>query len=417
MALSVGSFSQVAQSLTDNFWEPYLMAISETPLDGLVVAAFPTIFVSATIGGLQGVAMKLDGAGGITVGAHKRIDDCSDNRADVSIDISGLKTDGTMCGVYFYDDDPTDQGRTISVNTSTLALTVNAAHEVPTDGDNNDFHAVDRIDDTHLFIGHHKFVAGGGRLNCYKLTESGGTLSSSSALTLDSDTETGTRVFCCVLSTSRAFVFWETDTDDVQVALVDISGANPTLVDGPDIIEGSAQIGNTGANSPKAVAVSSTVAVIGYETGSGANVKMVAVENSSDTIVIGTAITLSGASTAAGVTIGRQSETRVIVTHAIAGPAIKVENITIDGTDLTQEGNDVTLTPPSANFDNGIIALAQISGSTVSWIVMCSDTNDALWAAEVQDEIPVEATPKSRRGVFARTPTRFQFYRNRRYAY
>lgn len=377
--LSVGSYTQIASGLGVALTP---MSIGQLGVDvEMAIAAFKTTT------NYYAVSLKLSGAS-VTVGAEDSIDSAAGSSLD-SIDVIGQKADGSKAGIYYMDDvggQHNNEVRVIDVNTTTLAQTVGAILEVPTDSGSQDRHTIDRISDTLSLIAHQKWVFGGGRLNAYKLTEAASVYTASAALTVDASTDNDRLIGSAILSSSRAFVFHRTETgQQMQVTLLDISGATPTIVDGPDTIEASSNTDNA-HRQRRAVALSSTKAVFAFQTGS--NIKLVVVENSADTINIGTLFTENSSGNRINSVAGRDSSSFFVSYRSSS----QVETFSVSGTTITQDGNAISLpsSPTPSAIAESIATLVDTTGGLYEWIVVARDGNNDLWAARVV-ETPVVA--------------------------
>ncbi len=380
MALTASAYTQI-EAYTN--WSQQLHSITKTSLTGRTLFAKSDTQSSDYY---RVCVIDINGTEtGVIVGTPTNVDlaDGSDMMF-MDMDIAPLTADGTDGAVYYMDD--VSFNHNIEANTFSIDgsrnISMNTVLEIPTDSGQEDHVAIDRIDDTHLFIVHNKWVSGGGRVNCYILTESGGTLSASSALTLDSDSDNDSKVGAVVLSSTRAFVFYEHDTNGAQVALVNISGANPTLTDGPDQIEASSQHDYNFFHKI-ADKLDSTHAICTYSNGTANKLRVI--QNNSDVIVIGSAVTDNNSGHRCTVAAADDG-TRFAVAHRTNGT---ISTYSVSGNTITSNGDSYTLpNNPTPNAPlRSVIAFAQMDGDDYLWVSVHGDTDDTLWAAQIRDEL------------------------------
>lgn len=378
MPLTASAYTQV---FTAEFSQ-IIHSISQTPLAGRTLCVFVY-----TVGTDRYKAVVIDINGtetGVDIGAPTNVDVGDGDQQFADCDIVGLTADGTDGAVYYMDDvafQNNIEANTFSIDGS-RNITMNTKLEIPTDSGGQDHTAIDRIDDTHLFVVHNQWVGGGGRVNCYILTESGGTLTASSALTLVSDSDNDSKVSCVVLSSTRAFAFYEDDSNGAQVALIDISGANPTLTDGPDQIDGTGSTFDFVSYHKLSGKLSSTRAVISYLTGS--SVRLRVIQNNSDTIVIGSSLNDNTGSNRVSLSVADSG--KFAVGHRASGT---IQTYSVSGNTITSNGDSITLpNNPTPNAPtSSTIAFAQMDGSDYLWVSVHNDTDGTLWAAQIRDSI------------------------------
>lgn len=375
MTLVASSYTQLYTSA--GFQQ--LHSICQTPLNGRTLCAFAYTFGTDYH---KAIVVDINGTEtGVLVGTATNIERGDSGLQFSDADISALTSDGTDGAVYYMNDRTSHdiQANTFSVDGS-RNITMNTLLEIPTDSGLEDHTSIDRIDDTHLFVVHNKWVSGGGRVNCYILTESAGTLTASSALTLTSDSDNDSKVGAVVLSSSRAFVFFEDDINGAQVALINISGANPTLTDGPDQIEASSQHDYNFFHKI-ADKLDSTHAVCTYSNGTANKLRVI--QNNSDVIVIGSAVTDNNSGHRCTVAVA--DSTRFAIAHRTNG---QIRTYLVSGNTITAAGGFYTLpnnpTPLAPN--RSVIAFAQMDGDDYLWISVHGDSNDTLWAAQIREE-------------------------------
>lgn len=375
MGLQYGSYTQIASALN---------TLTPRSIDqlGVDVEMAYCVFNNATL--YYGVALKLSGAS-VTVGAEDSIDQAGNSSLD-SMDVIGQKADGSKAGHYYMDDsDFKNEANIHDVNTTSLALTLGSSPlTVPSDSGSEDRHAMGRISDTLALIIHQKWVSGGGRLNAYKLTEASSAYTAGSALTIDSDVDNDEMLALAILSTSRAFAFYWSDVGDMKVALLNISGATPTLTDGPDIFDTGARMDNA-HRQKRAIPLSSTKAVVGYHEGT--TVKLCVIENVADVITPGTPFTVNTGGNRVN-SIAQKSATQFLVSYRSSAV---VESFTVSGTTITRDNDSITLpaAPGPASIAESILALVDTTGGTDEWIVVARDANNDLWTARVFELPPV----------------------------
>ncbi len=378
MTLTASAYTQVFG--TTEFAQG-IHGICKTVIDGRVLFVFGYTFGTDLY---KAVVIDINGTKtGVLVGTATNVDVGEVDQQFSDIDVAPLTADGSDGAVYYMDD--VSFNHNIEANTFSIDgsrnITMNTVLEIPTDSGQEDHVAIDRIDDTHLFVVHQKWVSGGARVNCYILTESSGTLTASSALTLDSDADPDSKVSCVVLSSTRAFAFYEGDDDGCHVALINISGANPTLTDGPDQIESSTAFDYVHYHKISGK-IDSTHAVIAYQA--GATIKMRIIRDNSDTINIGASVTDNSSGNRISVATSDDGE-RVAVGHRSGGT---IRTYKVVGETLSQNGDEYTLpNNPTPNAPlRSTIAFAQMDGTDYLWISVHDDTDGTLWAAQIRDD-------------------------------
>lgn len=383
MTLTASAYTQVFGATE---FAQGIHTICKTPLDGRVLFAFGYTFGTDFF---KGVVIDINGSKtGVLIGTATNLERGGVDQFFSDIDLAPLTSDGTDGAGYWMNDRSSND---IQVNTFSIDgsrnITMNTLLEIPTDSGQEDHTAIDRIDDTHLFVIHNKWVFGGGRANCYIITESSGTHTASSALILETDTDLDSKVSCVVLSSTRALVFYEHDADGCQVSLIDISGANPTLVDGPDQIESGTSFDYVHYHKLSGK-IDSTHAVIAYQA--GATIKMRIIRNNSDTINIGASVTDNSSGNRISVATSDDGE-RVAVAHRSGGT---IRTYTVIGETLSQNGDEFTLpNNPTPNAPlRSTIAFAQMDGTDYLWVSVHDDTDGTLWAAQIRDD-PFNTVP------------------------
>jgi len=182
----------------------------------------------------------------------------------------------------------------------------------------------------------------------------------SSRLTLDSSGMLETLPAVVALSSSRAIAVWQDSAGDLNTSLINTSGANPTLTDGPDLVKAGGYFYNVWKSAQKRSGkLSSTTAVFGYGIdGKGAG--LVVIENNSDVINIGTALEFDfpspGNFYSLAVTGGASGEFVAVGNDRI------IRRFTVSGTTLTDEADEVAI-PSTAMLENGNVSLCATGDS------------------------------------------------------